>query len=778
MSESKAIKFSFAVDENSARSVNRVLDGMIKKAQELGKAMSSMGGNGVLGGFKAGAGTPSAQSTLSKAAGASSPQKMSFTSILGGSADGFKKLAAESGAAMKAMTDNLTRATSQQQSAVDKLSKELENLAKMYEKVGGASSGSFGEKLQDQIMNKAKEASSARSELSKLKEAQGSMMSGPRDDIPNGGISGGGGKSFLSKFRPSGFGSMMSGLAGLAGVANFGLDEALSSNRAYSSAEATRGSLVENRIRGMHAGDTKFLFNLKMQQRDADARKDLEAQTSGTAANAEQIRGGLGQALGSLPILGGIARAIGITGPDTGGGILGGFTTTGQQSRMGQNALGQLDEKQRGTAMLYSNMAQDSFTSRRGASINMQRVIGIGGLRQRKDGQGYENQAGDLMTKLEGQGYDGGAYTSALAGLRGQAGSRFAGKNAYMSMAASAQGYGGFDQLLAASGRVGQGKTLAMGALGGGIDKAAGIQLGLGVLGGGYDPRGTTDSRGTLAAAQSGMNFTGGVSDFNKVQQAIGGLNYGSGITMGGIDSYQQGRNLTSAIGLNSSGSTYSQDYLANGMSMKQMLDMSNGGKLTETAKALGLNSDKIKAQLSDSMGSVFDRYVDEGKDDPMSKAIKGFQNSGMGYSDYLKKLKSNGDIDSIRTLGASSAMLTGGNEEEGIGAAQILSGQGAKLKSGAIGGAIGGAEKTSLESQEELQKKVDTTLKIIGKDLQDTIKAMPQAAGKLEGFGANMAAEAKDMIAALANLTSAMDAASTKLGKPRPPAGSQAGKK
>jgi hypothetical protein len=829
MSETKQIKFQFVVDENSARSVNRVLDDMIRKAQELGKAMAGVAGQGIMGGAKVGGGAPSPQSTLAGKGGtaaASGGGKASFTSVLTANADGFKRLASEGGAAMKVMADALHRGIGAQQNDLKALDKTIADLAKRYQELGIAQARSVSQGMKagdaerlyggerERIQEKLLEAGTKRGDvaaegqklhaLAKEQRLRASGFSSEAEaeafDRHAAGIdsrspdeiaAGIGGrkaalKGMLGKLKPSGIGSVGAGIAGALAVANFGLDESLAGNRSYASEEGKRGQLVESKIRQMHAGDTRWLFNLKMQQRDADARKDLEAQTSGVAANAEQIRAGVGQFAGSIPVVGGIARAIGLVGPDTGGGALGGFTTAHQQSNMAENAFKQLDEKAKGTAMLYANMAQESFQGRMAQSIQMQRIMGVGGLQQKK-GAGdrvYENQAGDLITKLEGQGYTAGEYLGAFQGLRSSAGGKFAGRNAWTAMAAQAQGYGGFSELMGASARLGQGKTLAMGALGGGIDKAAGIQLGQGVLGQGFDVRGTTSGYGALAAAQAGMGFTGASSDFNKVQQAVAGLQYGSTITQGGVDSYQQGRNLISAIGLNASGSSYSQDFLANGMSMKQMLDMANGGKMTETAKALGLTPDKIKEQLGESMGSVFDRFVDEGKNDPMSKAIRGYQASGMGYGDYLKKLRKEGDVDTIKTLGASSALLTGGDEEAGVGAARILSGQGEKLKSGKIGGGVGGAEKTSLAAQEELQKKIDASLKVIGKDLEDTIKAMPEATKKLANFGENLSQEAGDMMKALADLTDSFNKAAVAFdpskakqqpGKPGAPAASKA---
>lgn len=824
MSEGKEIKFKFIIDEQSAQRVNKVLDDMIKRAQTLAQTLQgiSMPGGGPTGAGGLGMGrgavgaSGSPQSSLTSR-GTGTQTKISAIAIDNGQA--FKNMASMSKDAMQVMSDAIKRGIGEQQRELKTLDQTIANLAKRYGDLQaaqqraisqgmkpGAAANLYGgelERIQGQMIAAqgqrpgvaAQGARLTRLQLEQqaasrgygsVAEMQAHQLEMDKEDAGigpsaaekygigfkgrmaqlRGGLSrlysGAGGGGLIQGIAPRGLAGMAGVAAGALGAVNFGLDETLAGDRAYAGAEARRGSLVESKIRGMHGGDTRWLFNLMQLQQDSTARQELGAQTGGTAAGLEQVRSGVGQFVGSVPIIGGIGRALGLVGPDQGGGALGGFTTASQQSGMAENAFKMMDEKSKSTAMLYANMAQESFQRRMGTSIQMQRVMGVGGLQYDPKKQMYTSAANDLMTKLEGQGYDAGQYMGAYQGLRGQAGTAFAGRNAWLSMAAGAQGYGGFDQLLGASARLGQGKTLAMGAIGGGIEKAAGIQLGAGILGQGFDVRGTTTGYGSLAAAQAGMGFTGNSSDFNKVQRALAGLESGSALTTGGLDAYQQGRNLVGAIGINAGGSTYSQDFLATGMSMKQMLDMSTGGRLTESAKALGLDSGKIKQQLGESMGSVFDRFVDEGKNDPMSQAIRRYQASGMSnMTDYLKDLRKRGDVNGdIKTLGAAASILTGEPEEGMVGAFQILSGQGAKLKSGKIGGGIGGVEKTALESQQKLQEQVDVTLKIIGESLQATYKAMPEATKKLANFGNNLSQEADQMMTALGELTKSFQAA------------------
>lgn len=785
MGNDKKILFQVVIDEatmQKARQLVREMTSDISKMSEASKKSGLFGnGGGLLIGSGAGAGakSPEAQRAISQTAPAGRQLVQQFAD----QRQVFKQLSEGSKDSMRSMTENLRQAVSSQKREINDLDNAVKRLAGTFQGLGGSRMGRGGPMSMAGFYGPGGGAGGGGSGGGGGVRGGGGFgggFSGPLlpanagggqpmgMHVPPGGGGGGGGgggwsiPSWGSKGLGPGFKPLRTpaALAALAAVASWGLDESLAGDRAYAGAEARRGSLVEGRIRGMMGGDTRWLFNLSQIQRDGEARRELSAQTSGFGANAEAIRKGAGQALGSVPVIGAIAQTLGLAEKGGSGGMLGGFTTASQQSFMAEHAMKQLDEKQKGTAMLYANMAQEKFQGSIGQRVSARRVMGVSGLQYDPRLGRYTDNFGDFSTKLSGSGYDVGEYQSAYAGLRGMAGSGVAGRSAYTAMAANAQGYGGFDQLLAASARMGQGRSLAMGAIGGGIDKAAGIQLGAGLLGSGFDPRGTTGGYGSLAAVQAGMGFTGAASDFNKVQQALGGINFGNQFTTGSMDPYQGARNLVGAINFNPSGSTYSQDYLANGMTTKQMLDMASGGRLTETAKAMGLSSGDIKNQLGEQMSSVFDRWTDEGKGDPMSRAIRGFRSSGMTATDYLGKLRSDGDIDSIKSLGVGFSTLGGGGEEEGIGLARVLSGMGAKVGAGRIGGGLGGAEKSALESQAQMQKDVDNVLKTIGGALEDTIKSMPEASKKLTHFGENLSASANTMIEEMAKLTEAFRSA------------------
>jgi hypothetical protein len=172
MSETKQIKFQFVVDQGSAREVNRVLDEMIKKAQELGKALSNVGGGGggggLLGGARVGSGGASSQSTLAGKGGSIAQGKGSFTSVLTSNVDVFKKMAQEGGSAMRVMGDAVNRGITQQQRDINRLKESLEALVRTYDKVGGAGSGALGEKIQNKVLQLQQKIAAGQKELGKL----------------------------------------------------------------------------------------------------------------------------------------------------------------------------------------------------------------------------------------------------------------------------------------------------------------------------------------------------------------------------------------------------------------------------------------------------------------------------------------------------------------------------------------------------------------------------------------------------------------------------------
>jgi hypothetical protein len=292
------------------------------------------------------------------------------------------------------------------------------------------------------------------------------------------------------------------------------------------------------------------------------------------------------------------------------------------------------------------------------------------------------------------------------------------------------------------------------------------------MLGQGFDVRGTTTGEGALTAAQAGMGFTGGAGDFNLAQRAQAGLAFGGRISGGQIDPLQQARNLVNAIGVDPSGGTYAQDYLANGMSLKQQLDMAHTGQLTATARALGINQGMIKSQLGGSMSSVLERFADEGTNNPMANAVRGFRSSGMSITDYLQSLRGKkGGASQIEQLGVAFSQVTGAGEEEGVGLAQLLSGANERgLKKGGIGGRVSGAEKDVLDAQAAIQKDLNEKLKSLGAVVGEAAQANAAAFKVYSKTNEDLGTSSGEFVEAIDSMVDALEAARAKLeGRPVP---------
>jgi hypothetical protein len=798
VSQNKEIKLQFSVDERSAQQAQRVIRDLIGDAQKLAQALGgvNIGGAGGLtggGGLLTGSvgGPQSQQRMISHSQG--QPKATNFAATLLENANSLKGLANISKDSMRIMSDGIKRAVDEQKRSLASLDDQLAKLAKRYDDLGqrrammianGATPeqadiavGAHTTRIAAEQAGIHAQKQKLHDDMSQLDEHRRQMaiaadpyahLGGPEDEPIPGRMQRFG--SWLGSKVPlrNSHGQLFrGGTMGLAaatiGVANFGLDETLAGDRSFATAGAQRADLVSGHIRSMMGGDVKLIHALRTL--DNQQKADLQAQ-SGTAATLEQYRAGVGQLAGSTPIVGGVLRGLGIVGPDQGGGALGGFNDAKQDTNMAANTLGRAEELQRQNFMF--NMAADSFTGSLGSRVQAQRMIGLGGLRFVDPKRGYVDSYGNLANKLQAEGYSIDEYVGATSGLQNSAGSQFGGRYGYAAMAAAASGLGGFGTILGAGARAGAGANLAYGALGGGIDQYAGQQLGIGIAGQGFDPMGTTSGLGLLAAAQSGMGFTGGVGDFQRVGQVQAGVDLGSRITTGGLDPYQRGRNLVSAIGVAGPGaSTYTQDYLANGVNFKQMIDMAGGASLTKTAFALGLDPSHFKKQLGAQASSVLDRFVDQGGSDPMSKSIRAFRKSGdKDLGAYLQNLKDPNAQNDKDSLGAAIGLLSGQGEEAGLGLIGLLSGDAdpSKIKKGKVGGKIGGTEKDALEGMADAAKRVTKVLEANAEQLGKDFKAIPDATKKMQAFGENLGETAEIFTKSLLGLADTINKVSTSL--------------
>jgi hypothetical protein len=798
MSETKQIKFSFVVDQGSAREVDRVLNQMIEKAKELGKTLQGVGGGGgLLGGVRTGSGTPSPQSTLAGKGGSVS-QKTSFTQILGGSAEGFKKLANESGMAMKAMTDALQRATSQQQREVDKLTASLDKLGQRYEKLGG------GAMTGSAIVAKTRQLSAAREELNRLKEmdpnrrelmpevpypgqesAQKRGMFGrAKDWLGEKGIySGAGGGGLIQGFAPQGIGGWLRMGGMVVAGADAAFSEARSGTRAFNEAEANRGRLVNRRIRASKGGDVSDLMALQMM--GGMARDDLAKQTGGTGADAEAFISGIKKM---------VSRTAGaVTGGflgEKGGNILGGMTTAEQEQMKAENMFRQIDNFKESTQYLRRQMAMEQFEGSLSGRISATQMMGRT-FRNKRDGRtgkalegifedSYSNREADLVEK----GFSTAQEQAAFSQVMGIAGKKVAGRRAYEVMSAAAAGYGGYGNLVGISERMGT-DNLARYAIGGGIEKGAGIELGSALLGTGFSPEGMTDRLGTLGALQKSGIFSGGAGDFIGVQQAMAGLSLGSAITTGQTSPYQRGANVLAAINAGA-GNTYLQDYLGNQMSLEKKIDVAYGGSSDATLAALGGDDEMVRKSIGGQLDAAISTLYDKGLEGTQAgKTLSKFRESGMSLDAFLQDAgKDTTRAGEISDLGILLGQSTGKGQEAGVALARIISGTGGAAEMGAVGaGKLDDLTSARMKKEADRIREAGQEMANNFKQITETMKISGGWEKSLQSFGENLSGSAEILRESFTNLADAATQAAYKLnpsgnygGQSKAPANSKAG--
>ena len=793
--QEKVITFTFKVDEQTLGRLKNEIRDITSAMQKLVQVASGIGTGGRGGPVAVGGGgtfsSQGANATIKTQAQQGPGAGLASAFVEAGKS--MKDMANISKDSLRVMSDGVRRAIDEQKRSLEGLDRDIKKIIEDYDKLklakdslspepGGTGPGTLAhgyQQMMDEQSHKLLQVQTQRNvsagQLTQL-QAQQQGFAGALAPAGGGGGGGIGGAiqgamgaipGFIPRL-PSGGMSKLGIAAAILGVANFGIDEQMAGTRFEASAAAKRAGVVTGQMNALRSGDYRMMYAARTL--DSEAQRQLEAQTSGFGANAEAVRTGIGQAVGSVPLVGGVARKLGIVGEDTGGGVFGGFTTATQQTQMAQNALDQI--KARAEAQILEGMAMQQFQSTLGSRIVAQRMLGFGGLgtlrtRKSRSGPGTITEHADpyaeLSYKLSRQGYDIGDYISGVATLRGGAGGRFAGQYGWEAMAANATGMGGYNELLAASARAGNaGNLFARTAIGGGIDRYAGVQLGQAVIGQGFDVTGTTTGMGLLGAAQLGMGFTGGPEDFRRAQQMQAGVGLGNTVLGGGLDPYQRGFNLVSAIGIKPGADVYAQDYLANGMNMRQMADAIRTGQLTETAQAYGIGMGDIRKQFGASISSVLQART-PGMDvtTPGGAALAAFQASGQDLPAYLQGLKGDDRRNAIRRLGAIYGDITGQGEEAGIGLLGTSAGLDSKemVRQGLIGKGLTGVEKIDQEARAETEKKIADELLRIHKTLGDVARDSPKDFTRLLEFGTNLDASADRFIKALSRMADVMEA-------------------
>jgi hypothetical protein len=494
---------------------------------------------------------------------------------------------------------------------------------------------------------------------------------------------------------------------------------------------AERGQVAQSLIDRFYQNDINLI--MAMQSMDSTQTQDFLDNTVGTAGELNVGKDSLAESIGSL-----------VTQNDKG--IMGSWDPKAVGTAQARRALEHAQKIEASRPM--ENLATNKFRSELNQRIQFQRLTGTGGHGAR-DEKGIPRYVyNQLENELSREGYSNMEYAMAFATLKNIAGMKFAGENAKIAMAATAEGMSGFSDLMAAAARSGGGMTMALGALGGGIDRFAGVQLGQQIVGSGFDPRGTTSGLGVLQAVQGGMKFTKDAQDFNLAQRVGLGLQAGDAIVGGKIDPYQQARNLVGAINrLGPGATTYAQDFLANGMTMKQMVDI-----FTDNAKGTAIDTvakgylgerykEIIRDQFGDSMTSILDRFVDQGGNDALSQAVRKFRESGSkDVSSFLKTLSA----EERAMLGDFYGRQTGEGLEAGIGLMDMLAGidNKNKIKKGYVGKKVTGLEADVLDARGEVIKEVNDRMMAITEKIINAYKQLPESfrqAAAFEGISASV---------------------------------------
>lgn len=803
MSGEKQIKFQFVVDENSARAVNRVLDEMIRKAQQLGKALAGVAGGGILGGGGVGP-SASPQSTLAGKGGSlgssgagGGTARTSFTQILGGSAEGFKKLATESGSAMKAMTDSLVRATGQQQGAVNKLSKDLEGLAAAYSKLGSNTNNSYSKKLQDMINNKAMEVSKAKEHLGKMREALGGMEpEGPLTGVARGRawLNSGGGigaqeVSMANLAKVPGIGPMFSGmgLAGGAATAGVGLIAAAAVKAATTAAVATYNApaLAQvNRVAAMSVGPSSYARKLRGGDL-SDIRAMADIQDDPTKNREYSEIEGRGKGFWNW------TRRVGIGFKAAGAAYdRGEFMTaidnalSGRSSIDAQNIIKGKKREYLNNNIEERGVQEDIFrdaTANAMGKMATMRALGIGGG-YKKTGA-YVSGAEAFLNQFSG--FDNGEVIGAVQGISGQ-GTRGAalGRNGLLNSALQAQ----------AAGINGAAAIGGIFSRSGAMDGREMVDLLRSLAGQGTDVSTTSLLGNYLASVQVGANMPGmagagalgalaygaqGDDGAMVARQNIAGMGAFGNLLAGSRDPAQAAMNFAIARRSAPDAGYYAQHYLASGLTPERMADL-QAGVFAPNAyeRNIGIDEGMLKAQMEGVQKSQAFRVMSKafGKGNMVGDFAKAMSEGGSLRENTQKVF---GESEQAQIEGLASYLKAGGGDQYkdmgvAMGAARLqLFGLGKKTRQGDMAGDVAGGSVESRQAKEEAEiRETDRKLKDTNiKAIEDQVAKEADAYRRLVTNSTNLAITAENITTIISRFAANLKAAS---GGAVPPATNQ----
>ncbi len=803
----KAVRLSFVVDEASLAQARSAIDGLISKAADLARVLSSThigggptaapgggGGMSLLSGGAVGGTSTSAQQLIQSAkpiqvGGLSAQlsqglvaQKQLLTDLARGSSD-----------AMRAMTDALGRAIDEEKRKLEGLQSTLKDTVDAYNATS-ESAKTFNKNANPETMSKTlafrqqqmTEAATAetgsRSRLKELQQYQ-RELTGPEGGDEDGGGGGGGSrwnrfKSYMGKRRTLGAqGGLLSSAVEAAPLAVAATAGATFLKGRYLEEPLLQGSLAADRAnvfapmyqRGLSGDITDVLA-----QRGISQGQEGEDTAGLTSTGATWTRAGsnfLRHPLDSFVTAKGMSNTV----P---GGV--GFETQKMQDWARQSE----NYKQ---AHFQEMMAAQLFTGGATSNIAMARQLGIG-WKKNKDGSYNTGEAGggvlSFQNKLLASGYDMGQYAGAFSQIQGTAGRKEAqsGGLAWQAMAAQATGMGNAATVAGQAALGGQGKQFMGEVYGAGYgrggDATAAGALG-GVIGSGI---GSSGIYGSGLGALGAFNFFGagasGTDQMRNVAFAQAGLGVMGSVSSGQFDPYQRGLNYVNAkkAGV---GSVAGSDFLATLKDPKLLMDAMRGkGETFDEATALGIDKDQLRkyaqATIMSPLSRVFtgafrDKSGHLSAAGSTAESLQLAVGKGESGQQWLLEQERGArvkhgtkaghafEMKKVTELGAALSESMGIDAAAGKGLAESMLGMGASGKKGGPGGVDDPALKAAAAKAKAMEGLIQT--------LKDNVGEFINASGQLPDYvkgwatsASNLGASANDIIAKFSKLGQATE--------------------
>lgn len=654
----KAVRLSFVVDEASLAQARSAIDGLISKAADLARVLSSThigggptaapggGGMSLLSGGAVGGTSTSAQQLIQSAkpiqvGGLSAQlsqglvaQKQLLTDLARGSSD-----------AMRAMTDALGRAIDEEKRKLEGLQSTLKDTVDAYNAMGDAAKKGTGGGDAFQRMVAAQAAvseSKANLEVLQTEGHRATLYDTPEQRQFEAERAGGGGGSRGGRLRrfltnPIGGNGLMGGLVGA-----MGWGTAIAGIYGAASAYAGGSAMMPSQEAAARANVFSPLYQRAMQGDITDVLATRATSTGVRGGDAADLTGGShmlareGIGIAKSGVVGALTSDVGMNAA---------IGTAPQTAALRDRMQMQENWKQENFKEV---MAAQMFTGGAQSHLAMGRALGIGwshpqasmesedlslsaGQRRRLGPAGVQRAEAVLAAartridkgnasrraaaeaqftgggtwefeaNLMEHGYDMGQYMGAFSPIQGIAGRRAAqgGGLTWQAMAAQATGMGNAATVAGQAALGGQGKQFMGEVYGAGYgrggDATAAGALG-GVIGSGI---GSSGIYGSGLGALGAFNFFGagasGTDQMKNVAFAQAGLGVMGSVSSGQFDPYQRGLNYVNAKKAGV-GSVAGSDFLATLKDPKLLMDAMRGkGETFDEATALGIDKDQLR---------------------------------------------------------------------------------------------------------------------------------------------------------------------------------------